>query len=109
MFSDPYDDGDLRTGAAMFSLMSRAPIVPMGVITKEKEGKRKVVKIRFGKPIDLPKKVDIGSFEMGDLLVDYSRLTMCKIAELLPPGQRGSFENSEEKLIEIEKRLGVIK
>jgi hypothetical protein len=96
---------DLRTGAAMFSLMSRAPIVPMGVVTKEKKGKTRVVKIKFGEPIHLPKKVDLVEFEIGDLLVDYSRLTMCRIAELLPPGQRGSFENTEEKLAEINKRL----
>lgn len=96
---------DLRTGAAMFSLMSRAPIVPMGVITEEKEGKTKVVKIRFGESINLPKKVDLSDFEIGDLLVDYSRLAMCQIAGLLPPGQRGSFENAEEKLIEIKERL----
>ncbi len=96
---------DLRTGAAMFSLMSRAPIVPMGVVTKEKEGKTKVVKIRFGEPIHLPKKVDLVEFEIGDLLVDYSRLAMCRIAELLPSGQRGDFEKIEEKLIEINKRI----
>lgn len=96
---------DLRTGAAMFSLLSRAPVVPMGVITKEKEEKTKVVKIRFGEPINLPKRVRFVDFEIGDLLVDYSRLAMCRIAELLPPGQRGSFENAEERLIEINKRL----
>ena len=99
---------DLRTGAAMFSLMSRAPIVPMGVVTEEKKGKTRVVKIKFGEPIHLPKKVDkvdLVEFEIGDLLVDYSRLAMCRIAELLPPGQRGSFENTEEKLAEINKRL----
>lgn len=96
---------DLRTGAAMFSLMSRAPIVPMGVVTKEKGGKTRVVKIKFGEPIHLPKKVGLVEFEIGDLLVDYSRLAMCRIAELLPPRQRGSFENTEEKLAEINKRL----
>lgn len=98
---------DLRTGAAMFSFLSRAPIVPMGIVTKEKEGKTKVVKIRFGEPINLPKKVDLGSFEVGDLLVDASRLAMCQIARLLPPGQRGDFENAEEELVEINKRLEV--
>jgi len=96
---------DLRTGAAMFSLMSRVPIVPMGVITEEKEGKTKVAKIRFGEPINLPKRSDLVDFEIGDLLVDYSRLAMCRIAGLLPPGQRGSFENAEEKLLETSKRL----
>ena len=97
---------DLRTGAAMFSLKSRTPIVPMGVITEEKKGETKVVEIRFGEPINLPKKEDISAFEIGDLLIDYSRLAMCCIAELLPPGQRGSFENAEEKLIKINERLG---
>jgi hypothetical protein len=61
--------------------------------------------VRFGEPISL---LDIGKvdeFERGDLLLDISRLIMCHIASLLPPGQRGDFEDVEDKLREVMSRL----
>jgi len=96
---------DLRTGAVTFSLRRQVPIVPMGIVTKEKRRKAKVVRVRFGEPISLPDTKDLSDFETGDFLIDYSRLAMCQIARLLPAGQRGSFEDVEEKLGEIYTRL----
>ncbi len=97
---------DLRTGAALFSLKKRIPIVPMGLVIEERGGRPKVVKVRFGKPINPLDGGKVSEFEMGDFLVDISRLIMCEIAALLPPGQRGDFENVEEKLKEVKSRLG---
>ncbi len=99
---------DLRTGAALFSLKKKIPIVPMGLVTKEKEGKPEIVRIRFGEPINPPEVGKMGEFERSDLLVDISRLAMCQIAALLPPGQRGDFEDVEEKLIEVKERLNLL-
>ncbi|MFQ5885832.1 MAG: hypothetical protein ACE5II_01215, partial [Anaerolineae bacterium] len=99
-------EGDLRTGAALFSLTKRVPIIPMGLVTKEDErGKSKVVKVRFGEPIDPPRVGEMIEFERSDFLIDFSELAMCEIAKLLPPGQRGDFENLEEKQVEIARRL----
>jgi hypothetical protein len=97
---------DIRTGAALFSLKKRIPIVPMGLVTKEEGGKIKVVKVRFGEPIHPPEMAELVEFEMGDLLLDISRLAMCQIAALLPAGQRGDFEDVEDKLREVRSRLG---
>jgi len=96
---------DLRTGAALFAVKKNIPIVPMGLVTREEDGRVKVVKVRFGEPIYPPKVDKLGEFEMSDFLVDTSRLIMCHIAALLPPGQRGDFENVEEKLKETKERL----
>jgi len=97
---------DLRTGAALFAVKKNIPIVPMGLVTQERGGKVKIVRVRFGEPINPPNMGKPDEFEMGDLLLDFSRLIMCHIASLLPAGQRGDFENVEDKLIEIRSRLG---
>lgn len=96
---------DLRTGAALFCLKKKIPIVPMGLVTEEKGGKNEIVKVRFGEPINPPEIEKLSDFEAGDVLVDISRLVMCQIAALLPPGQRGDFEDVEEKLREVRNRL----
>lgn len=96
---------DLRTGAVLFSVKKKIPIVPMGMVTKAKEGKPEIVKVRFGEPINLPDVGKLDEFEMGDLLLDISRLIMCQTAMLLPPGQRGDFEDVEDKLREVRSRL----
>ena len=96
---------DLRTGAAFLSLKKKIPIVPMGLVTNEKEGKLKVQRIRFGEPIDVPEVGSLSELEKGDFLIDISRLMMCRIADLLPPGQRGDFEDVGEKLREVKERL----
>ncbi len=97
---------DLRTGAALFSVKKNIPIVPMGLVTEEKRGEVKIVKVRFGELINPPDVGKLGEFEMSDLLLDISRLMMCQIAALLPPGQRGDFEAVEDKLREVKSRLG---
>lgn len=96
---------DLRTGAALFAVKKRIPIVPMGLVTEEKGGKLEIVKVRFGEPINPPDVGKLDEFEMGDLLLDISRLVMCQVAALLPPGQRGDFEDVEDKLREVKSRL----
>lgn len=96
---------DLRTGAALFSVKKKIPIVPMGLVTKAKEGKPRIMKVRFGEPINPPDVGKLDEFEMGDFLLDISRLMMCQIAALLPPGQRGDFEDVDDKLREVRSRL----
>ncbi len=66
-----------------------------------------MVKVRFGEPILAPQMGGLGDFERADLLIDVSKLAMCHIARLLPPGQRGDFEDAEGKLAETESRLSV--
>lgn len=100
-------EGDVRTGAALFSVGKGVPMVPMGLVTKEHRGKPRVVQVRFGQPIDPPQVDGLSDFEKSDLLVDLSRLTLCRVAALLPAGQRGDFEDVDGKLQEIEARLGM--
>jgi len=99
---------DLRTGAALFSLKKKIPIVPMGLVTTERGGEIRIVSIRFGEPIDPPEVGKLSEFEMGDFWVDISRLIMCQIAALLPPGQRGDFEDVEKKVREAKERLNLL-
>ena len=96
---------DLRTGAALFFLKRKIPIVPMALVTRDKDGKPRIVKVRFGEPINPPDVGKLDEFEMGDFLLDISRLIMGQIAALLPPGQRGDFEDVEDKLREVRSRL----
>ncbi len=98
---------DVRTGAAFFSLKKKIPIVPMGLVTKEKRGEISIVRVRFGEPINPPEVEELSEFEMGDFLLDISRLIMCKVALLLPVWQRGDFEDVEDKFREIGSRLNV--
>jgi len=99
-------EGDLRTGAALFSTTKGVPIVPMGLVTKQVGGKPRVIKVRFGEPIHPPRMEELSDFERSDFLIDLSRLALCRVAQLLPPGQRGDFEQVEEKLEELESRMG---
>ncbi len=98
-------EGDLRTGAILFSLKKEVPLVPMGLVTKERNGRLKVTHVRFGEPIDVAGALDVGDFERADYMIDLARLAMCQIATLLPSGQRGDFENVEERLAEVKTRL----
>jgi hypothetical protein len=100
-------EGDLRTGAALFATGNGVPMVPMGLVTREHKGRLRVVKVRFGEPIYPPPVRELGDFERTDFLIDLSRLALCHVARLLPPGQRGDFEQVEEKLQEAESRLGM--
>ncbi len=100
-------EGDLRVGAALFSLKKAVPIVPMGVVTKDQDGKSRAVNVRFGEPIEPPETTQMDEFEKSDLLIDLSKFALCQIARLLPPGQRGDFEDFEHKLAETSRRLGL--
>lgn len=96
---------DLRTGAALFCATKRVPIVPIGLVTGEKKGKLRVSQIRFGEPLDPPAVEEMDDFEKSDFLMDFTRLAMCQVAKLLPRGQRGDFEDADDKLVEVEARL----
>jgi len=96
---------DLRTGAAQFSTRKGVPLVPVGLVTREQKSKLRVVKVRFGEPINPPQVDETDDLHMADLLIDFSRVAMCQIARLLPPGQRGDFDNADEKLAEATQRL----
>jgi hypothetical protein len=100
-------EGDLRTGAALFSLKRGLPLLPMGLVTKEQKGRPRVVGVRFGDPIYPPSASELDDFERADYLIDLTKLAMCQVARLLPSGQRGDFENAEEKLAETQRRLGM--
>jgi hypothetical protein len=100
-------EGDLRTGAALFSFKKGIPLVPMGLMTKEKKGKLRVVGVKFGEPIYPVPTGDLDDFERTDYLIDLTTLAMCEIASLLPPGQRGDFEQAEQKREETRRRLGL--
>jgi hypothetical protein len=77
------------------------------VVTREKKGRLRAVKIRFGEPLAPPDTAKTGEFDRADFMLDFSRLALCHVARLLPPGQRGDFEEVDEKLAETEGRLGV--
>ncbi len=96
---------DVRTGAAVFSTSKMVPLLPVGLVTREVKGKPRVIRVKFGQPIDPPEMDELSDFEKSDLLVDLSRLALCRVASLLPAGQRGDFEQVEEKLEEVEARL----
>jgi hypothetical protein len=100
-------EGDLRTGAATFALNRGVPLMPMGLVTEEKKGRLRVVKVRFGEPIYPPSASGLDDFGRTDYLIDLSKMAMCQVALLLPPGQRGDFENAEQKLAETQRRLGL--
>jgi hypothetical protein len=101
-------EGDLRTGAAVFSVSKGVPLVPMALVTKEVRGRPNVVKVRFGEPVQPPPVAELDDFDRNDLLIDLSRLVLCGVASLLPPGQRGDFEEPEEKLEEAQARLSYL-
>ena len=98
-------EADLRTGAALFSLKKGIPLVPMGLVTRQEKGKLRIVKVRFGEPIAPLEAGEMGDFDRSDCLIDLTKLAMCQVAKLLPPGQRGDFENADEKLAEANRRL----
>jgi hypothetical protein len=101
-------EGDVRTGAAAFAIRKGVPLVPMALETREKKGKRRVVRVRFGEPVYPEIPSDIGEFERTDYLIDLTKLAMCRVAELLPTGQRGDFEETRQKLEETKRRLGAM-
>jgi hypothetical protein len=98
-------EGDVRSGAALFSVSKGVPLVPMALVTREVKGKLRVVKVRFGQPVQPPPTEGVSDFERTDMLMDFSRVALCGVAALLPPGQRGDFEEVERKRDEAEARL----
>jgi hypothetical protein len=100
-------EGDLRAGTVLFALKKGVPLVPMGIVTREHKGKPRAARVRFGEPIHPPRIDEMGDFEKTDFLIDFSKLLMCSIAELLPSGQRGDFEHTDDMLAETKRRLGM--
>ena len=96
---------DVRTGAALLSTRREVPLVPMGLVTRLTKHRAKVVQVRFGEAVHPPPLDGVGEFEKTDLLLDLSRLVLCRVAGLLPRGQRGDFEGAEEMQEELESRL----
>lgn len=93
---------DLRYGAVSLALKTKAPIIPMGLITNSDGMVRKV---KFGQAIVLPSLDKTNFFDRDRQLHLCSLLVLAKIATLLPPGQRGDFEDWETKMTEIERSL----
>ena len=100
---------DIRTGAALLSTRLGVPLVPMGLVTRQIKDKAKVIQVRFGEAVQPPRMEGVGEFERTDLLLDLSRLVLCRVAGLLPSGQRGDFEGAEEMQEELESRLGMLR
>jgi hypothetical protein len=96
---------DRQNEGQQFATRKGIPLVPVGLVTTEQKAKLRVVRVRFGEPIHPPQVQDCDDLHKADLLIDLSRVAMCQIAQLLPPGQRGDFDNADEKLTEAIRRL----
>jgi len=97
-------EADVRTGAALFSLKKGIPLVPMGIVTKGEGRNLRAIRVRLGEPIP-PPVLPESELDQPDYLVDYSKMLMAEVAKLLPPGQRGDFEDIDKKLSEARRRL----
>lgn len=62
----------------------------MGIITNEAG---KVIKVKFGQVMIPSSQEEISDFDIDEYRQSFSLLVMEKIAELLPSGQKGDFEN----------------
>jgi len=81
----------VRHGAVALAQKAQVPIVPMGIITNEA---KKVIQVRFGQAMIPSSPEEISDFNIDEYRHSFSLLVMEAIAELLPPGQKGDFENS---------------
>jgi len=87
---------NLRHGAVIFAQKTDVPILPMGLITNQ-DGK--VERVKFGQPITLPPEDQVSLFDRDTHLNSLSLLVLAEIAKLLPPGQRGDFEDKRFNLL----------
>ena len=87
---------NLRHGAVIFAQKANVPILPMGLITNQ-DGK--VERVKFGEPITLPPEDQVSLFDRDVHLDHFSLLVLAEIAKLLPPGQRGDFEDNRVNLL----------
>lgn len=93
---------DLRFGAVALALKTNVPIVPMGLITDKDN---KVKRIKFGKNLVLSPIEKVSVFNQDEYLRLLSLLVLGEIAALLPPDQRGDFEDAEAKIKDIKNKL----
>lgn len=85
---------DVQIGAAIASAIHQVPIIPLGYITKKNHGKEKIIITTAGSLIEPPVLTQpMTRRQRTDELIGHSLYVMFKIAELLPPGQRGGFED----------------
>lgn len=93
---------DLRFGAVTLALKTNVPIVPMGLIIGEDN---KVERIKFGRSLVFSPIENVNLFNQEEYLRLLSLLVLGEIATLLPPGQRGDFENVEAEIRDVKNKL----
>jgi pantoate ligase/cytidylate kinase len=95
----------VRDGAGVLALMSGAPVVPVGVIDSDQAWPRgslmpkfgKHVIVRYGAPFRVADDPAVsGAPNRRKATEAATRLIMTRIAELLPPRQRGIYANDVE-------------
>jgi 1-acyl-sn-glycerol-3-phosphate acyltransferase len=93
----------VREGAGVLALHSGAPVMPVGLIDSDlmwpkgrsmpRFGKR--VTVRWGKPFKVTDELPgLASMSRREANAAATRLIMTRIAELLPPRQRGVFADA---------------
>jgi len=87
-------------GSALIAYHNKAPILPVGITGTEKiRGlgwilHRPEITLNIGRPFTLP---DAGTALSREVLLGLTNVLMNKIAELLPPKYRGSYEGVKPK------------
>lgn len=86
-----------RPGTALLGVRSAAPILPVGLdgfpnMFPLNLAKRKTVTVRIGKPFHFPKSAENSRMNREEL-DQMGHFMMRKIAELLPPDQRGYYSD----------------
>ena len=95
---------DLRYGVVTFAQKAKVPIVPVGLITDDQ---RKIRQVKFGEAIVLAPLDKVSLFDRDRYLHLSSILVLAKIAALLPPGQRGDFEDTQAIINQTEGELAI--
>lgn len=95
---------DIQPGAASWSATYQIPIFPMAIIPGNGRGNDRTTQVEFGSLIEPPDTEGLTSTSSKyELLIGHTLTVMYHIAKLLPPGQRGDFED----LNEWERRLNL--
>jgi hypothetical protein len=93
---------NLRHGVVEMALKCGIPIVPMGL---EINSKKKVVRVRFGNKMILPAEGNISVYNRDEHVHLLSVLVLARIAQTLPAGQRGDFEDVDSMIPRIFEKL----
>ena len=98
---------EVREGAGMLALRSGAPVLPVAVIDSDRLWPRgrllprvgKTVTVRYGAPVDVKSELEAaGQPTKGRQATEAAtRLIMARIAELLPPRQRGVYAETPQR------------